>query len=126
MKRFPKEMRTQQRCVKDVGMHCSFLHENANQFVTVRNFSNNGLYFESDRQMQPGALIVLRSMNAADHQLIDAFGKGPQFSMNADDPPVCTTYKSHLLAVVRRCSKLEKDGDKAMYGIGAKIQIFTD
>jgi hypothetical protein len=120
------DRRRQQRCVKDVGMHCSYLHGNMDQLVRLRNFSYQGIYFESAWNIVPGTLIVLRSMDINDSAVIASYEDVPQYSFTDFDPDVCLGYRSHSVAKVRRCVKLDGYDDPPLYGIGAEIQILTD
>jgi hypothetical protein len=120
------DRRRQQRCVKDVGMHCSYLHGNMDQLVRLRNFSYLGIYFESGWDITPGTFIVLRSMDLNDTSIIETHQNVPQYSFTESDPEVCMEYRSHSVAKVRRCVKLDGYEDPPLYGIGAEIQILTD
>jgi hypothetical protein len=121
-----KDRRGQQRCVKDVGMHCSYLHGNVDQLVTIRNFSYRGIYFESGWNITPGTLIVLRAMDANDTAVFESPHDVPQYSFSQSDPETCMEYRSHAVAKVRRCVKLENHDDPPLYGVGVEIQILTD
>ena len=121
-----KNRRSQHRCFKDVGMHCSFLHGNAYQLVTLRNFSNRGIYFESTGEIQPGTFIVLRTMVGDDFMDVTAASNVPDFSISRNDPGVCMEYRSHVVATVQRCVRLDDLDDAPRYGVGAEIQILTD
>jgi hypothetical protein len=120
------DRRRQQRCVKDVGMHCSYLHGDMDQLVTLRNFSYQGIYFESAWNIVPGTSIVLRSMDINDTAAFKSHQDVPRFSYTPSDPDVCMGYRTHAVAEVRRCVKLEGYDDPPLYGIGAEIQILTD
>ena len=119
----PAEMqnrRSEHRCRKDVGMHCSLLHGKATHLVTLRNFSRRGVYFESSGKFFSGNIIVLRTR--ADDE---GFG-APRYAVGKDDPEVCTRFRSHVVAEVRRCDRLHGPDETPCYGVGAKIQILTD
>jgi len=120
------ERRSQHRCVKDVSMHCARLHGNVDHLITVRNFSSRGVYFESERAIQPGALVVLRTVDAGDYLALDPTGALSPFAIGPDDPEVCTGYRSHNLVTVQRCVKLTGHERVPRYGVGAAIQILTD
>jgi hypothetical protein len=121
-----KDRRTEQRCTKDVGMHCSYLHGRTHQVVTMRNFSNRGVYFESGWEISPGTLIVIRAMDAHDFMQIDAAADVPPYVARPSDPEACMGYRAHALVKVRRCVKLDDHVDQSHYGVGAQIQILTD
>lgn len=121
-----QERRMQQRCTKDVGMHCSYVHGGTDQIVTLRNYSSRGMYFESAWEIQPGTLIVLRAMDVNDAALFDPAIKAPQFSIGDSDPEACLGYRSHAVAKVMRCVKLDDHGDQPHFGVGAEMQILTD
>lgn len=121
-----KDRRLQHRCTKDVGMHCALLHGNANRLVIIRNYSARGIYFESHDQIQPSTVIVLRTLGANDFLDNDATSNAPLFSIENSDPDVCTRFRSHVLAKVQRCVRLEGHDDVVRYGMGAEIQMLTD
>jgi hypothetical protein len=120
------DRRFEQRCTKDVGMHCSFLHGKTEKVVTIRNFGFRGVYFESSWNMQPGNLIVLRAMDANDFVPGDAQSDAPRYTIDQADPKACMGYRSHSVAMVRRCEKLDRQEGHPLYGVGAEIQILTD
>jgi hypothetical protein len=121
-----KERRSRHRCAKDVAMHCSFLHGDANRQVMLRNYSNRGLYFESSGEIRSETLVILRAMDAHDLMIVDQASDMPQFSINRDDPEACMDYRSHTLAKVQRCVKLKDSAETPRYLIAAEIQILTD
>ena len=117
------DRRSAQRCVKDVGMHCSVLNRNEEQLVTVRNYSQWGFYFESKWNIPSGSLIVLRNLDSRNEKAGDG---QPRFEMHRTDPEACHTYRSHTLARVQRCVQLDGHDAPRLFGIGAKIQFLTD
>ena len=126
MEQANKERRSRHRCAKDVAMHCSLLHGDANRRVMLRNYSNRGLYFESSWKIRPETLVILRAMDAHDLMVVDQASLMPQFSINWDDPEACMEYRAHTFAKVQRCVTLNDYADKPRYGIGAEIQTLTD
>ena len=121
-----KDRRLQHRCTKDVGMHCVLLHGNANRLVIIRNYSARGIYFEAHGQIQPGTIIVLRTVGKNDFLDNEATANAPVFSIENSDPDVCTGFRSHVLAKVQRCVRLEGHTNAVRYGVGAEIQMLTD
>lgn len=120
------DRRHQQRCSKDVSMHCSLLHGHADQIVTLRNFSVGGVYFESGRTIRPGTLIILRAMDAADRFHSEGSSPSAQYATSPSDPEACADYRSHTVARVQRCRQLDGQDDSPRYGVGAAIQFLTD
>ena len=107
-------------------MHCSFLNGHADQIVTLRNFSSQGIYFESGWNIRPGTLIVLRAMDAADRLHWEASSPSAQYTTSRSDPEVCAEYRSHTVAKVQHCRQLDGRDDLPRFGVGAAIQILTD
>lgn len=107
-------------------MHCSLLHGYADQIVTLRNFSSSGIYFESGRNLRPGTLIVLRTMDAADMFFSEASSPAAQYATSPSDPKACAEYRSHTVAKVQHCRQLDGRDDSPRYGVGAAIQFLTD
>ena len=118
--------RSHQRCCKDVGMHCTLLHGHAGQVVMLRNFSNRGMYFESTGALSPGSLVVLRTLSANDLRSNGAAVDAPCYAMREDDPDACMTFRSHVIARVQRCERLERPEGPPRFGVGAEIQMLTD
>ena len=121
-----RDRRGQQRCVKDVGMHCTLLNGQVTRPVTLRNFSGSGLFFETAVQILPGTFIVLRSMNANDAGEHHMGSAGPQYASHADDPEACSLFRSHTVAKVQRCEPIDDPHDSLQYGVAAEIQLLTD
>jgi hypothetical protein len=121
-----KDRRLQHRCTKDVGMHCALLHGNKNRLVIIRNYSARGIYFEAHGRIQPGTMIVLRTLGANDFLNNETTSNTPLFSIENSDPDVCAWFRSHVLAKVQRCVRLEGHNDAVRYGMGAEIPMLTD
>ena len=119
------DRRVQQRCAKDVSMTCSHLNKNDEHIVTIRNYNKNGLYFESNEALLIDSFIVLRAVGA--HEM-ENFGPRPeypfQFSIEISDPEACRGYRSHAVAKVIRCEKV--DTDPTRFGVGAKLLILSE
>lgn len=119
------DRRMQQRCAKDVSMTCSHLNKNDEHLVTIRNYNEKGLYFESAEDLLIDSFIVLRAMGA--HEM-EKFGSRPdhsfQFSMAISDPGACRGYRSHTVVKVIRCEKV--DTNPTRFGVGAKLLILSD
>lgn len=119
------DRRKQQRCAKDVSMTCSHLNENGENIVTIRNYNNNGMYFESKEEWLIGSFIVLRTMGAHEMENLAARPDQPfQFSIANSDPKACWGYRSHAVAKVLRCTKV--DDDATRFGVGAEVLILSD
>jgi hypothetical protein len=67
-------------------------------YVTMHNFSGDGIYCGSDCSFRPGTFITIR----------------------IDNPHYASAPKVYL-GEVRRCEKLEGDHDSHLYGLGIKI-----
>ena len=119
------DRREHQRCSKDVSMTCSHLNKNDEHLVTIRNYNNNGFYFESDEALMVESFIVLRAVGA--HEM-ENFGPQPgypsPFTIENSDPGACRGYRSHTVAKVVRCEKV--DTDPTRFGVGAKLLILSE
>ncbi|MFO7713277.1 hypothetical protein [Desulfosarcina sp.] len=69
---------------------------------------------------------MLRTTGANDFLDVDAAARAPLFSIAKSDPEACTRFRSHLLARVQRCVKIDGHDENERYGIGAEIQMLTD
>lgn len=107
-------------------MHCTLLHGNAYRLVTIRNYSARGIYFEAHGEIQPGTMIVIRTLGVNDFLDSEATSNAPLFSIATSDPDACSLFRSHFLAKVQRCVRLEGHTDAVRYGMGAEIQMLTD
>ena len=122
-----KDRRRHYRCTKDVGMHCTSLRGDTTRIVTIRNYSARGIYFESHDKVQPGTIVVLRTLDAKDLSENNAVAStAPPFSIDRSDPEACTRFRSHLLARVQRCVRLNGNENIVHFGMGAEIQMLTD
>lgn len=118
------DRRMQQRCAKDVSMTCSLLNKNDDHIVTVRNYSSRGMYFESDEEALISSFIVLRAMGAHEMKALASPSDQPfPFSMESSDPRACWGYRSHTVAKVIRCNKVE---DAIRFGVGAQVLFLSD
>lgn len=120
-----EERRAHMRCVKDIAMRCGLLNGNVVQAVTLRNFSGSGLFFETEEQMMPGSYIVIRSAVASETSSTAIGSTGPQYALHADDPEVCALFRSHSVAKVQRCERLEGIYGSPRYGVAAEIQMLN-
>lgn len=119
------DRRGKRRCVKDVGMSCALLNGNVDRPVTVRNFSESGLFFETAVQIMPGTYIVLRSIGANEATDKAMGSAGPPYALDVGDPDVCFLFRSHTTAKVQRCERLEGHRDSPRYGVAAEILRWT-
>jgi hypothetical protein len=125
MKHETADKRKQHRCVKDVSMTCSHLNKNDDHIVTLRNYSSNGVYFESDKEALIGSFVVIRAVGSHDGGAIGSPSEHPyQFTIEQSDPGVCWGYRSHTVAKVIRCDKV--DDDTKRFGVGAEVLILSD
>lgn len=114
----------QQRCVKDVSMTCAHLNQNDDRIVTVRNYSSTGLYFESDEEALIGSFVVIRTPGSHDVGVPASPSEPPfQFTIEQSDPRACLGYRSHTVARVIRCNKVD---DATHFGVGAEILILSE
>jgi len=119
------DRRVQQRCAKDVSMTCSHLNKDDERMVTIRNYNDKGLYFESDKNLLIDSFIVLRTVGAHEMEKFASRLDQPlPFSMAISDPGACRGYRSHTVARVVRCEKV--DTDPIRFGIGAKLLILSE
>lgn len=121
-----ENQRSHQRCCKDVGMHCALLNGHAEQVVTLRNFSSRGLYFESTGALPPGSLVVLRTLSINDLGSSGGAADTPVYAMGEDDPDACMAFRSHVVARVQRCERLDGPEGPPRFGVGAEIQMWND
>lgn len=121
-----KERRGQMRCVKDIDMRCGLLNGNVVRTATLRNFSGSGLFFETAVQMVPGTYIVIRSTNANEARGAASGSAGLQYTLDANDPGVCSLFRSHSVAKVKRCERLEGHYDSPHYGVAAEIEMLAE
>lgn len=106
-------------------MTCAHLNEHDEHIVTLRNFNHGGMYFESDEELLIGSFIVLRTVGADDMEnLVSSPDEPFQFSIESSDPKACWGYRSHTVAKVLRCTKV--DDGATRYGVGAEVLILSD
>lgn len=120
------ERRDAERCRKRVGMHCSPLGGGKTQPVTLCNFSSRGMYFESERALDAGTWVVLRTIAKNDRFAAGWDADVPQYGVADADPVACMQFRSHTVARVQRCEKIGHRNTAARFGIGAQIQFLTE
>ena len=120
------DRRGEQRCIKDVGMQCTLLNGNVTRSVTLRNYCSSGFFFGTAVQIKPGTYIVLRSADANEARHTSMASAGPLYSLNKDDPNVCSLFRSHTVAKVKRCEQIDGHDESSRYGVFAEIQRLTD
>jgi hypothetical protein len=117
-----EERRVRLRCAKEVVMKCSYLNEDDSYPVTIRDFSNRGIYFESGRELKNDAVIVLKAINADDRRFLEHVPESSfRGAVTGSDPEACMAFRTHTVAKVKRCAKI--DDDTTRYGIGAEILL---
>ena len=120
-----KDQRSHQRCFKDISMTCSHLNENDDHIVTVRNYSSRGVYFESDEAARIGSFVVIRAVAAHEERAFALPSESSfQFTIEPSDPEACWGYRSHMVAKVIRCNKV--DDDKKRFGVAAEVLMLSD
>ena len=120
------ERRGQQRCVKNVGMSCMLMNGKDSRPAILRNFSDQGVYFETTLKVMKGAYVVLRALNRNDNKDSTMGHRGPLYTLDTSDPDVCSLFRSHAVAQVRRCERLADHDDPMRYGVAAEIEALTD
>ena len=124
MKHETADRRRQQRCVKDVSMTCAHLNQNDDRIVTVRNYSSTGLYFESDEHERVGSFFVIITPGSLHGKAPASPSDHPiQFAIDDSDPRACWEFRSHTVARVVHCSKVD---DATHFGVGAEILILSE
>ncbi|MCB2146328.1 MAG: hypothetical protein KQI81_07610 [Deltaproteobacteria bacterium] len=119
------DRRMQQRCAKDVSMTCSHLNQKDERMVTIRNYNDKGLYFESDEALLVDSFIVLRAVGVHEMGNFGSRAEHPfLFSIENSDPGACRGYRSHTVARVVRCEKVNVDPTR--FGVGAKSLILSE
>lgn len=103
-------------------MKCVGLHVEREAVILIRNYSHQGIYFESERSFIPGSHIILREMDAEDRLGVTRSDHLIGFSIHPGDPAACTDFRSHVLARVQRCEALSDNIYAPRFGIGAEIQ----
>jgi len=116
------ERRRNERCRDDVGIVFSYLNKTERYAGVARNYSRFGMYFEADRVLSPGTLIVIQPLSCEDAGNIGAAsskdslapsycaGRGP----NAG---TCRQLKNLVVAQVKWCGKVDVP-EPERYGIG--------
>lgn len=118
------DRRMHQRCVKDVSMTCAHVNADDDRMVIVRNYSSTGVYFESVERERIGAFVVIRAPGSHDTGAPGSPSDDPiEFAIGNSDPRVCWAFRSHSVARVVRCDKVD---DAARFGVGAEILILSE
>lgn len=113
MKKLETDRRRSRRCQQELGIAFSFLNTQERYMGVVRNYSRFGMYFETDRTLSPGTLIVIQPLTCND---ADACVTGSAWDIAARsyraDPGIapitaaCGQLKTLVVAQVKRCEKV--------------------
>ncbi len=116
-----KDRRRNKRCNEDSEIVYSFFNQTAQHAAVARNYSRYGMYFESDRALSPGTIIVIRTFGCdTDNLYSNRFERGPAayFCKNTQLlSEACRELKMFVVAEVKRCEN-RKDLNSEYYGIG--------
>ena len=105
------------RCVKNTAIIYSFLNQTKQHEAIASNYSRSGMYFEAQKSLAPGTLILVRYDGcnpAADPETAPVFCSGDTAASEA-----CQELKTQVTAEVKRCEKLE-EATKSRFGIAVK------
>lgn len=117
-----KDRRRNKRCNEDTGIVYSFFNQTEQHAALARNYSRFGIYFESDRPLSPGTIIVIRTLDCEITDNLDgsSFEGGPAayYCKKTPQPSKeCQELKTLVVAEVNRCENC-KDLNRKHYGIG--------
>lgn len=105
------------RCEKDTAITYAFLNKTEHYDAIARNYSSHGMYFETDRSLSQGTLILIRPVGC---DVVDNKDTAPFYC--TDIPPdseACQDLKMQVIGEVKRCDRLEET-DRTRYGIGVR------
>ncbi len=103
-----KERRRYTRCNQDTRIFFSIFNSSAHHEAVARNYSGFGMYFESDRSLSPGTVILIKTLGCDDpgDREAGSFEGAPvpyycrDFRLSSE---ACRDLKSIAVAEVRRC-----------------------
>lgn len=100
------EKRTSTRCNYEAPVTCAYFNSDRFYHAKSMNHSSEGIYFESNFYLIPGASIYIRVEN---HNL----------NFSSSDVCRCGGVRQLGVAEVKRCQKMKGENDE-YYGIGLK------
>jgi len=114
--------RRHKRCNEDTGVVYSFFNQAELHAALARNYSRFGMYFESDRPLTPGTIIVIRTpdCDTADEYHGRSFEGGSAAYFCKDTRQTskeCRELKTLVVAEVKRCED-HSEVKRERYGIG--------
>jgi len=117
-----KKRRGNKRCHEDTAIVYSFFNQTEQHAAVARNYSRFGMYFEADRPLPPGTIIVIRTLDCdtAGKPLGGSLARGPAayYCKNTPVPSeACRELNTLVVAEVKRCEHCD-DPDRERYGIG--------
>ncbi|MGD8212157.1 MAG: hypothetical protein PVF32_20005 [Desulfobacterales bacterium] len=120
-----KDRRRSKRCNEDTGILYSFFNQTEQHAALARNYSRFGIYFESDRPLSLGTIIVIRTLDCETDDNLDggSFEGGPAAYYCKNTQPrseECQELKTLVVAEVNRCENC-KDLERKNYGIGVNF-----
>ena len=117
-----QERRKHSRCHEDTEIIYSFINKTENHAAVARNYSRLGMYIESDASLNPGTIIVIRTLGCRETKDTDADDpEKPPASFYCKvaglSPEPCRDLKSLVTAEVKRCERISNHRGPR-YGIG--------
>jgi hypothetical protein len=98
------EKRSSGRHYREVPITVAYFNTNSYRTAKMLNYSEGGIYFESDFEFHPRTSIYIRIEK-----------KGPDLP----EPKIHNGFRSVALCEVKWCKKINK-GESGKYGIGVK------
>ena len=116
-----EEKRRHPRCCRELSISVSYLNKTEQHTGLTRNYSRFGLYFESEKTLAPGTLIVIRTTNSLFSRASPEQGSTQEQSAGerGDGGRACREMKSLVTAQVKRCVE-NADPHARRYGIAVE------
>jgi|GEM_PF-390428 len=106
------------RCSKDTSITFVYFNQKKEYQALSRNYCRSGMYFETEKKLQPGLIIQIRPVDCASDQ--QAGMALPYYCTKVlPGEPSCLELKTFVHAQVRRCTRISDVGPYR-YGIGVE------
>jgi hypothetical protein len=110
----------------ETGMTLALLNQTDEIAILAKNYSRSGVYFESQRKLRRGTVIVLRAMDCANENNFPTSIPRPFFCTGVvPESKACRELRFPTVAWVTRCDKLAIAG-RERYGVAADNLRLTD
>ena len=113
-----REKRSHPRCHRDTTINFSYFNRVEKYSALARNYCHSGMYFETDRALATGVIILIRPEPCPEN-MPDNKSAPIYCTSRAADSAACQELKTLVTAQVKRCDKLSAE---STYRYGVAVE----